>query len=155
MFRSLLAHSQEALHKRHLVYCVRVMSVGCTSASHWFHYTEKGNLSVNVQSTEWRICFMWDVKLCVWGSNVATWLQNLVPSFLKLWDGRLSFHPEDCCHMGFGAVWLNGNLPPPGSLILKISGETDVTVSTGTSVNFAKPRRCYVQEDKILHRRHT
>jgi hypothetical protein len=30
MFRALLAHPQEALHKRHLVYCVRVMSVGCT-----------------------------------------------------------------------------------------------------------------------------
>jgi hypothetical protein len=30
MFRALLAHPQEAIHKRHLVYCVRVMSVGCT-----------------------------------------------------------------------------------------------------------------------------
>jgi hypothetical protein len=30
MFWALLTHPQEALHKRHLVYCVRVMSVGCT-----------------------------------------------------------------------------------------------------------------------------
>jgi hypothetical protein len=30
MFRTLLTHPQEDLHKRHLVYCVRVMSVGCT-----------------------------------------------------------------------------------------------------------------------------
>jgi hypothetical protein len=30
MFRALLVHPQEVLHKRHLVYCVRVMSVGCT-----------------------------------------------------------------------------------------------------------------------------
>jgi hypothetical protein len=30
MFRALLAHLQEALHQRHLLYCVRVMSVGCT-----------------------------------------------------------------------------------------------------------------------------
>jgi hypothetical protein len=30
MFGALLAHNQEALHKRHLVYRVRVMSVGCT-----------------------------------------------------------------------------------------------------------------------------
>jgi hypothetical protein len=30
MFRALLAHPQEALYKRHLVYCMRVMSVGCT-----------------------------------------------------------------------------------------------------------------------------
>jgi hypothetical protein len=28
MFRALLAYLQEALHKRHLVYCVRIMSVG-------------------------------------------------------------------------------------------------------------------------------
>jgi hypothetical protein len=30
MFRALLVHPQEVLHKRHLVCCVRVMSVGCT-----------------------------------------------------------------------------------------------------------------------------
>jgi hypothetical protein len=30
MFRALLAHPQEVLHIRHLVYCVRVVSVGCT-----------------------------------------------------------------------------------------------------------------------------
>jgi hypothetical protein len=29
MFRALLAHPQEVLHKRPLVYCVRVMSVDC------------------------------------------------------------------------------------------------------------------------------
>jgi hypothetical protein len=29
MFRALLANTQEVVHKRHLVYCVRVMSVGC------------------------------------------------------------------------------------------------------------------------------
>jgi hypothetical protein len=29
MFRALLAHPQEVLHKRHLVYCLRIMSVGC------------------------------------------------------------------------------------------------------------------------------
>jgi hypothetical protein len=31
MFRELLAHPHEALHKRHLVYCVRIMSVGCAT----------------------------------------------------------------------------------------------------------------------------
>jgi hypothetical protein len=30
MFRELLAHPQEALNKQYMVYCVRVMSVGCT-----------------------------------------------------------------------------------------------------------------------------
>jgi hypothetical protein len=29
MFRALLVHPQEALHKQHLIYSVRVMSVGC------------------------------------------------------------------------------------------------------------------------------
>jgi hypothetical protein len=29
MFRALLTHPEEALYKQHLVYCVRVMSVGC------------------------------------------------------------------------------------------------------------------------------
>jgi hypothetical protein len=29
MFRALLAHPQKALKKQHLVYCMRVMSVGC------------------------------------------------------------------------------------------------------------------------------
>jgi hypothetical protein len=29
MFRALLTHPQEALHKRRVVYCVRIMSVGC------------------------------------------------------------------------------------------------------------------------------
>jgi hypothetical protein len=29
MFRALLAHPQEALHRRRLVYFVRIMSVGC------------------------------------------------------------------------------------------------------------------------------
>jgi hypothetical protein len=29
MFLSLLAHLQKAQNKRHLVYCLRVMSVGC------------------------------------------------------------------------------------------------------------------------------
>jgi hypothetical protein len=33
MFRALLSYPQEALHKRHLVYCVCVMSVGCTRCS--------------------------------------------------------------------------------------------------------------------------
>jgi hypothetical protein len=29
MFRALLAYPQEEPHKRHLVYCLRIMSVGC------------------------------------------------------------------------------------------------------------------------------
>jgi hypothetical protein len=45
MFRALLAHPQEVLHKLHLVYCVRAISVGCGTVAvksqltaNW-HYT--------------------------------------------------------------------------------------------------------------------
>jgi hypothetical protein len=39
MFRALLAHPQEGLHEQHLVYCVRIMSVGCgTVAANWRHF---------------------------------------------------------------------------------------------------------------------
>jgi hypothetical protein len=37
MFQALLARPQEALHKRHLVHCVHVMSVGCTRIK-WIHF---------------------------------------------------------------------------------------------------------------------
>jgi hypothetical protein len=33
MFRALLAHPREMMHKRHLLYCMRVMSDGCTRIS--------------------------------------------------------------------------------------------------------------------------
>jgi hypothetical protein len=39
MFRALLAHPQEVLVKRHLVYCVRVMSVGCIMLFSLYWYT--------------------------------------------------------------------------------------------------------------------
>jgi hypothetical protein len=39
MFRALLAHPQEVLHEQPLVYCGRVVSVGCTNpdADKWQH----------------------------------------------------------------------------------------------------------------------
>jgi hypothetical protein len=42
MFQAILAHLQEALRKRHSVYCVRVISVGFIkkSASRWFYHTD-------------------------------------------------------------------------------------------------------------------
>jgi hypothetical protein len=40
MFRALLAHPQEVLHQRHLVYCVSVMSVGCTWCITLTQYTK-------------------------------------------------------------------------------------------------------------------
>jgi hypothetical protein len=40
MFRAILAHPQEMLHKRNLVYCVRVMSVGCSIDITRIQYTK-------------------------------------------------------------------------------------------------------------------
>jgi hypothetical protein len=37
MFRALLAHPQEAIHKRHLVYCMRITSVGCGTVAVSLH----------------------------------------------------------------------------------------------------------------------
>jgi hypothetical protein len=39
MFWALLAHPQEVPHKQRLVYCMRVMSVGCTRIGVELHYT--------------------------------------------------------------------------------------------------------------------
>jgi hypothetical protein len=39
MFLALLTHPQEALHKRHLVYCVCIMSVDCATIAVNRHYT--------------------------------------------------------------------------------------------------------------------
>jgi hypothetical protein len=33
MFRALLAHPQEVLHKQHLVYCISIISVGCVTVA--------------------------------------------------------------------------------------------------------------------------
>jgi hypothetical protein len=43
MFRALLPHPQEALHKRHMVYCVRIMSqlqFHCNRGTAIWHYTD-------------------------------------------------------------------------------------------------------------------
>jgi hypothetical protein len=37
MFRALLSHHQEALHKRHSVFCVRIMLVRCGSVLQTSH----------------------------------------------------------------------------------------------------------------------
>jgi hypothetical protein len=41
MFGALLAHLQEVLHKRQLVYCVRIMSVGCGTVALCHRATQK------------------------------------------------------------------------------------------------------------------
>jgi hypothetical protein len=66
MFRALLAHPQEALHKRHLVYCVRIISVGC------------GTIAVKLQSytqyTKYRSCSAsWG-----WSSNARNMWRPLI-----------------------------------------------------------------------------
>jgi hypothetical protein len=55
-FRALLVHPQEALNKRHLVYYVRLMSVGCTwievELQYWC-YVNPGVMSVLVLCQSW------------------------------------------------------------------------------------------------------
>lgn len=68
---------------------------------------------------------MWDVLLNVRGSNVATWQKILTPSFLRLWDGRLRFRPEDYFHLGYDAVWLTWNLPASERPAISIFSLTD------------------------------
>jgi hypothetical protein len=52
MFRALLTHPQEMLHKRYLVYCVHVMSVGC------------GTVAVKLQS--------WNSQLTLYSRNIPS-----------------------------------------------------------------------------------
>jgi hypothetical protein len=85
MYRALLAHLQEALHKRHLVYCVHVMSVGCTrigvefhsnpgsspqilinwrkSASRWFYYTDILRCTVTILTYYDARSIYWHTKM--------------------------------------------------------------------------------------------
>jgi hypothetical protein len=53
IFRSLLAHLQEGLHERHLVNCLRVMSVGCTRIG---VELVKPTLSVHARSIPSAVC---------------------------------------------------------------------------------------------------
>jgi hypothetical protein len=52
MFRALLAHPREVIHKRHLVYCVR-MSVGC------------GTVAVNMKSCHSQLTFARNIPIAV------------------------------------------------------------------------------------------
>jgi hypothetical protein len=55
VFRVLLAYLQEALHKRHLVYCMRVMSAGCTMVG--VHLQQWCNqLTTHTKDTKCRLC---------------------------------------------------------------------------------------------------
>jgi hypothetical protein len=57
MFWALLAHPQEALHERNLVYCMRVMSVGCTRVG----------VEILVQPTD--ITHMQNTKCYLWSTS--------------------------------------------------------------------------------------
>jgi hypothetical protein len=61
MFRALLAHPNDSLHKRYLVYCVRVMSVGCA--------TETATVAQPTDiRTQYNKCRSWSAFLG-WASN--------------------------------------------------------------------------------------
>jgi hypothetical protein len=64
MFRAILTHLQEVLHRRHLVYFVRVVSVGCTAAN-WQH-----TRSTSIPSAS--VCSRCDTGCC---DTVCSYLQ--------------------------------------------------------------------------------
>jgi hypothetical protein len=52
MFRALLAHPLEALHKRHLEYCLRMMSFGCGTVAVYLCTND----IIRTQYTTCRLC---------------------------------------------------------------------------------------------------
>jgi hypothetical protein len=62
MFRALLAHPQEVLHKRNLVYCLRVISVGCT----WVEVELVQPMDIT--RTQYTKCRLWSTSWG-WASN--------------------------------------------------------------------------------------
>jgi hypothetical protein len=65
MFRALIAYLQEVLHNRHLVYCVRVMSVGCTRRPLFLNNLNKKCITL--------ISLFWDtVLLEIWELHTVT-----------------------------------------------------------------------------------
>jgi hypothetical protein len=71
MFRALLAHPQEVLYKRHLVYCVRVMSVGCTRIG--VELVQPTDIT-HTQYTKCRLCSVsWG-----WASNARNMQRPLI-----------------------------------------------------------------------------
>jgi hypothetical protein len=69
MFRALLAHPQNALHKRHLVYCVRVMSVGCTRIG--------VELPTDITRTQYTKCCLYSASWG-WASNARNMYRPLI-----------------------------------------------------------------------------
>jgi hypothetical protein len=56
MFRALLAHPQEVLQKRHLVYCVSVMSSGCATVAVLTTIVTQTIDVTRTQCTKCRLC---------------------------------------------------------------------------------------------------
>jgi hypothetical protein len=74
MFRAFLGHLQEALQKRHLVYCVRVMSVGCTRIEAEASILAQPTDITRTQYTKCRLCSIswW------WASNARNMQRPLI-----------------------------------------------------------------------------
>jgi hypothetical protein len=84
MFRALLAHPQEVLHKRHLVYCVRVLSVGCYQG--WSGTPRSITL---VKLYVWSVRTLQLSKRCSAGTTLSIFGQSVL-------DAAFTW-PETCC----------------------------------------------------------
>jgi hypothetical protein len=70
MFRALLAHPQEALHKRYLVYCVRVMSAGCTRIE--VEHSNAGAANMHITCTIAVSLQSWHTQLTLHPRNIPS-----------------------------------------------------------------------------------
>jgi hypothetical protein len=76
MFRALLAHLQEALHKQQLVFCVRDMSVGCYQG--W-----NGAIAANRHNTHAK--YQYQVHSCTYNP------ENIYYKILKILSDTVSY----------------------------------------------------------------
>jgi hypothetical protein len=100
MFRALLAHPQEVLNKRHLVnlYCMNVMSVGCTSTKFSF------GIHVNTAYSNDSLVFKCTVYCVGWKS----FQKNNVAFFFNFTSSLYSFSKK---HFTRDNNLLSHNLP--------------------------------------------
>jgi hypothetical protein len=86
MFLAFLAHPQEAPHKRHLVRCVRVMSIGCYTVARKMPCAVRTEHVHNIQVN----CSVWTgEQTAITSLRKIDWL--VLAAFVKLWKGTVGY----------------------------------------------------------------
>jgi hypothetical protein len=106
IFRALLAHPQEAFHKRHMVYCMRVMSVGCTRIEEELHYIGFNILIQRMRINYRRIslrhnlskkCYKIVKFMSITHSERNIWNGSLVATAIPREKRKLVLEGNGCC----------------------------------------------------------